>query len=90
VPLAATANGDMSSMDAGYPTRAVNVLTWRATFSTTKANHEWDAIGVKNTSSSATSTSTGTLLNYLMSTSAMGTKTSSQAWQVTLAGTLST
>lgn len=36
------------AMDATYPTRAGNVLTFRATFGTADANFTWDEFGVAN------------------------------------------
>lgn len=60
------------AMDATYPQRSTNVLTFKATFATGDANHAWDEWGVANASTA------GTLLNRKVE--ALGTKTSAQAW----------
>jgi hypothetical protein len=71
------------AMDATYPTStAVNVLAFRATYTTDDANFQWNEWGVKNTSATATSTTAGILLNRLMSTS-LGLKPNTQSWQLT-------
>lgn len=62
-------------MDATYPTRAGNVLTFRSTFATTDANHAWDEWGVFNAATA------GTMFNRKVE--ALGTKTSAQSWQIT-------
>ena len=80
------------AMDAGFPKRnsgestAVNILAYKATFTTSEANHDWNEIGVKNTTASATGT--GALMNRLLST--MGTKQNTQSWAVTLLNTITT
>jgi hypothetical protein len=66
-------------MDATFPTRAANVLTFRATFATGDANFAWAEWGITN---SVASQSGGTLLNRKVD--ALGTKTSSQSWQFTV------
>lgn len=76
------ANRAYKAMDGTYPQRAVNVLTFRSTFTTTEANFAWNEWAVKNTS--ATSSGTGGSLNRKQE--ALGTKTSAQSWQLT--GTL--
>jgi hypothetical protein len=63
-------------MDATYPTRATNVLTFRSTFTTSDANFAWAEWAVFNASSS------GTMLNRKVE--ALGTKTSAQTWQITV------
>lgn len=64
------------AMDATYPSRATNVLTFRSTFGTTDANHAWDEWGVFNAAAA------GTMLNRKVE--ALGTKTSAQSWQFTV------
>ena len=81
-----TADGRQKPMDSSYPTRAVNVLTYRATFTTSEANLAWEEWEIKNTS--ATSTGTGSLLNRKLDS--LGTKASTQSWQVTATVTVST
>jgi hypothetical protein len=88
------ANQWIRAMDAGFPKRndgsistGPNILAYRATFTTSEANHDWNEIGVKNTT--ATSTGTGALMQRLLATD-MGTKLNTQSWQVTLLNTVST
>jgi len=68
-------------MDATYPTRAANVLVFRATFATNEANFQWLEWGVFNGTSA-----TGTMLNRAIES--LGTKTSAQSWQITSTLTL--
>lgn len=63
------------AMEAGYPQRAGNVLTYRAVFGTSEANFAWEEWGLFNAASS------GTMLNRKVE--ALGTKTSAQSWQIT-------
>ena len=84
----------MKAMDSGYPKRndgtdstGVNILAYRSTFTTSEANFIWDEWMVKNTS--ATSTGTGTALNKVV-TAGLGTKASTQAWQMMAKITVST
>lgn len=62
-------------MEATYPTRATNVLTFRSLFATTEANFAWDEWGVFN------AVSAGTMLQRKVE--ALGTKASTQSWQMT-------
>jgi hypothetical protein len=64
-------------VDASYPTRAGNVLTFRATFPTGQANFDWNEWGVFNTQAQ----SGGTMMNRKPET--LGAKTTAQAWQFT-------
>jgi hypothetical protein len=66
------------AMDATYPTRLGNVLTFRSTFSTSDANYEWLEWGVFNGTSS-----TGSMLNRIVPANSLGVKNSSQSWQIT-------
>jgi len=84
----------MKAMDSGYPKRndgtdstAVNILAYRATYTTSEANFDWNEWLIKNTS--ATATGTGTALNKVV-TAALGTKASTQAWQILAKITVST
>ena len=63
------------AMDATFPSRAVNVVTLRATFGTGEANHAWDEWGVFNAAAA------GTMQNRKVE--ALGTKTAVQSWQLT-------
>lgn len=76
--LQAASNKTRKAMDATYPTRSTNVLTFRSTFGTSDANYAWEEWGVFNASSS------GTMLSRKVES--LGTKTSAQSWQMT--GTL--
>ena len=71
----------MMAMDAGYPTRATNVNTFRATFSTAQANFAWNEWGIVN--STSTSDGSAALLNRKVEDPSLGTKTSAQSWQIT-------
>lgn len=76
--LQAASNKTRKAMDATYPTRSTNVLTFRSTFGTSDANYAWEEWGVFNASSA------GTMLSRKVES--LGTKTSAQSWQMT--GTL--
>lgn len=75
------ASSTMAPMDAGYPTRSVNVCTFRATFSTAQANFAWQEWGITNTTS--TGDANQSLLNRKQEDPSLGTKTSAQSWQIT-------
>jgi hypothetical protein len=64
------------AVDASYPQRTNNVLTYRATFSTSEANFDWEEWGIANDPTS------GTLLNRKVES--LGTKNSYQTWQFTV------
>lgn len=74
--LQAASNKLRKAMDATYPQRATNVLTFRSTFATGEANFAWQEWGVFNGSSG------GTMLNRKVES--LGTKTSAQSWQMTV------
>lgn len=74
--LQASTNKLRKAMDATYPSRSTNVLTFRSTFATTDANFAWNEWGVFNGSSG------GTMLNRKVES--LGTKTSAQSWQMTV------
>ena len=78
--LQAPANKLRKAMDATYPQRAANVLTFRATFGTAEANFAWNEWGVFNAAAA------GQMLNRKVE--ALGTKTSAQTWQLTVDLTL--
>ena len=73
--LQAASNKLRKAMDATYPTRSTNVLTFRSTFATGDANFAWNEWGVFNGSSG------GTMFNR--KAESLGTKTSAQSWQIT-------
>lgn len=64
------------AMDSTYPQVAGSALTFRATFGTSEANFAWNEWGVFNASAA------GTMMNRKQE--ALGTKTSSQSWQLTV------
>lgn len=70
------------AMDATFPSRAANVVTWRATFATTEANFIWNEWAIFNNVTDAS----GTMLNRAVVN--LGTKTSAAAWQLTVTTTL--
>lgn len=74
--LQAATNKLRKAMDATYPSRSSNVVTYRATFGTTDANWAWNEVGVFNNSSG------GQMLS-LASQVALGTKTSAASWVLT-------
>ena len=78
--LQAPANKLRKAMDATYPQRAANVLTFRATFGTAEANFAWNEWGVFNAAAA------GQMLNRKVES--LGTKTSAQTWQLTVDLTL--
>lgn len=78
--LQAATNKLRKAMDATYPTRAVNVLTFRSTFGTTEANFAWQEWGVFNAASA------GAMLNRKVES--LGTKASTQSWQLTVTNTV--
>lgn len=78
--LQAATNKLRKPMDATYPTRVTNVLTFRSTFATTDANFAWAEWGTFNAGAA------GTMLNRKVE--ALGTKTSAQSWQITATLTL--
>lgn len=59
-------------MDAGYPTRSGNTVTFRATYGSTEANFAWNEWGVFNAASG------GTMLNRKVES--LGTKVSGSIW----------
>ena len=78
--LQASTNKLRKAMEAAYPTRAGNVLTFRSIFGTSEGNFAWNEWGVFNAASG------GTMLNRLVAS--LGTKTSAQSWQVTVTVTV--
>lgn len=72
--LQAGANKLRKAMNATYPTRATNVITFQATFGTSEANFAWQEWGVFNASSA------GDMLSRKVES--LGTKTSAQSWQL--------
>lgn len=74
--LQAATNKLRKAMEATYPTRSTNALTFRSLFGTGDANFAWQEWGVFNASSA------GTMLSRKVES--LGTKTSAQSWQFTV------
>ena len=82
------ASSTMKAMDATYPQRATNVLSFRATFSTGEANFAWNEWGMWN--STSTTDANANMLNRKVEDPSLGTKTSAQSWQITADITVTT
>jgi hypothetical protein len=74
--LQAASNKARVGMDGSYPQIATNTLTFRSTFNPATANFAWEEWGVFN------NTTGGTMLSRKVE--ALGTKSASQTWQVTV------
>lgn len=75
--LQAATNKTYKAMEATYPSRASQILTWRSVFGSADANYDWNEFTIVNASSD-----TGTNLNRKVS--AQGTKASGQTWTLDL------
>lgn len=73
--LVAATNKLRKAMDATYPTRAANVVTYRSTFATADANWAWNEVGTFNAAAAAQMAS--------RVVQALGTKTASSSWVLT-------
>jgi len=80
--LIASTNKAWAGQEAGYPTVASQVVTWRSVFGTSAANYAWNEFTVVNAT-----TDTGDNLNRKVSS--QGTKASGQTWTVDVAITFS-
>lgn len=74
--LQAATNKLRVGMEATYPQRTTNTLTFRSLFGTAQANWAWEEWGIFNASTA------GTMLSRYVET--LGTKTSAQSWQITV------
>ena len=74
--LQAASNKLRKAMEATYPQRSTNVLTFRSLFATGDANFAWQEWAVFNASSA------GTMFNRKVES--LGTKTSAASWQLTV------
>ena len=70
------------AVDGGFPTLATNVISLQSTFATTEANFTWNEWGTFLSSSG------GTMLNRKIDS--LGTKVSTQSWQLSVTLTLTT
>lgn len=73
--LQAATNKLRKGMDATFPSRSGQVMTWKATFASGDANFAWNEAALFNASSS------GTMLCRIAQT--MGTKASGTSWTLT-------
>lgn len=80
--LNAATNKLYKAMDATFPSRASQTVTWRSTFGTTDANFTWNEWTVANGSSNA-----ATNLNH--KTAAMGSKAAGSTWTLSVSVTIS-
>lgn len=78
--LQAPTNKFRKAMDATYPQRATNVLTFKSTFATGDANFAWQEWGVFNAVSAG--------VMFVRKVETLGTKTSAQTWQLTATVTI--
>ena len=74
--LQAATNKLRKAMEAGYPSRSGNILSFRALFGTAEANFAWEEWGVFNAATA------GVMMNR--KAEPLGTKTSAQSWQLTV------
>ena len=72
--LQAASNKLRKAMDATFPTRATNEITFQSTFGTSEANFTWNEWGAFNAAAA------GTMLNRKVES--LGTKTAAQSWQL--------
>lgn len=79
--LQAVTNKAYKAMEATYPSRTNQTVTWRSVFGSTDANYAWEEFVVDNGAVA------GKTLNRKVS--AQGTKASGQTWTLDLAITLS-
>ncbi len=80
--LQAATNKLRKGMEATYPTRATNVLTFRSQFIDGEAEFAWNEVGVFNSPDAAT----GTML--CRTVSSLGTKGADSVWELTHTVTL--
>lgn len=79
--LQAASNKVRKAMDATFPSRSGQTMTWRCTFATSEGNFSIQEAGIFNAAAA------GTMLNRLLA--ALGTKTSATTLQVTATLTIS-
>ncbi len=78
-----------ATMESGYPTSSVNVNTYRGLYSTSVANFDWQEWGIKNATTTATSTAASVFMLQRMQES-LGVKANTQQWQLTTTLTFTT
>ena len=70
-----------ASMDAAYPSRSAQTVSWRSTFGSAVANFPWNEFVVENATGAAGE-------KLIRKVSLQGTKISGQTWELTLQVTL--
>lgn len=73
--LQAATNKLRKGMEPSYPTRSSGAVTFRSLFGTSEANFTWNEWGTFNASTAG--------VMWQRKVEALGTKTSSQSWQLT-------
>jgi len=73
--LQAASNKLRKGMEPSYPTRSAGAVTFRSLFGTSEANFPWQEWGTFNASTSG--------VMWQRKVESLGTKTSSQSWQLT-------
>ena len=73
--LQAATNKLRVAMEATYPQRSSNVVTYKSSFSTAQANWAWQEVGVFNAAAA------GQMMSRAVSS--LGTKTSASTWVLT-------
>lgn len=79
--LQAATNKLRKAMDATYPQRSSNILTFRSLFGTSDANYAWNEHGIFNASTSG--------VMWSRKVESLGTKTGTQSWLLTVTVTVS-
>ena len=75
-----------STMEAGYPSLATNIIQYRGTYTTAQANFEWWEWSIGNSTASCGLDN----LNRAWSSAGLGTKVNTQSWQMTASVSLTT
>ena len=79
--LQAAVNKTYKGMDASYPSRSAQTVSFRSTYGGTDANYAWNEFIVRNGATA--------LKDLIRKVSAQGTKTSGQTWELTIQVTMS-
>jgi hypothetical protein len=79
--LQAAANKTYKGMDASYPSRSNQTVSFRSTYGSADANYAWAEFIVRNGATA--------LKDLIRKVSAQGTKTSGQTWELTIQITMS-
>jgi len=79
--LQAATNKTYVGMDATYPSRSAQTVSFRSTYGSAVANYAWQEFIVRNGATA--------LKDIIRKVSAQGTKTSGQTWELTIQITMS-